>query len=212
MLAANVGDTTNNWTGRLAKLYAEQSTSSAEAWALAEWMFGLLKEDLVYIVGGNHDLWSGSGDPLKWIARRSGAGAYAPSQVRLNLVFPAGRNVRINCRHDFKGHSQYNPAHGVGKALLHGVRDHIAICGHKHTSGYTVLKDPDTGIVGHGIQVGSYKVYDRYAKEHGFRDQHISPCAVTVICPEAEHEADGTGPAAGNEPDQRRFTSRPASR
>ncbi len=190
LLACSVGDQTNNWVGRLAKLYAEQSTSSAEAWALAEWFFELLGPDLIYVVGGNHDLWSGSGDPLKWITRRSGAGMYAPSQVRINLKFPAGRDIKINCRHDFKGHSQYNPAHGVGKALLHGVRDHIAVCGHKHTSGYTLLKDPDTGIIGHGIQVASYKIYDRYAKEHGFRDQHISPCAVTILNPEAEHEAD----------------------
>ena len=37
MFACNVGDTTNNWVGRLARLYAEQSTSAAQAWKLAEW-------------------------------------------------------------------------------------------------------------------------------------------------------------------------------
>lgn len=190
MFAANIGDSTNNWIGRLARLYGEQSTSASEAWALAEWLFDLLGEKMMYIVGGNHDAWSGSGDPLKWIARRSGAGAYAPSQVRLNLTFPKGRDIRINARHDFKGSSMYNPAHGVAKSLLQGVRDHIAIAGHKHTSGYSVLKDPESGHIGHAIQIASYKIYDRYAKEHGFRDQHISPCAVTVLNPEAQHEAD----------------------
>jgi len=29
--------------------------------------------------------------------------------------------------------------------------------------------------------VASYKIYDRYAREHGFRDQHISPGVFTVI-------------------------------
>ena len=37
LFAANVGDTTNNWTGRLARLYGEQSTSAAQSWKLAEW-------------------------------------------------------------------------------------------------------------------------------------------------------------------------------
>ncbi len=190
LFAVNLGDTTNNWCGRLARLYAEQSTSAAEAWKLAEWFLELLGEKCLYLVGGNHDLWSGAGDPLKWIARRSGAGLYAPSQVRINLQFPAGRDIRINCRHDFKGHSMYNPAHGAAKALLMGVRDHIAICGHKHTSGYNTLKDPATGIIGHAVQVASYKIHDRYQKEAGFKDQHISPCAVTILDPEAEDEAD----------------------
>lgn len=183
MLAANVGDTTNNWTGRLARLYSEQSTSAAESWALAEWFVKLTKKWL-YIVGGNHDLWSGAGDPMKWITRQSGQ-AYYPSQTRLNLMFPNGREVRINARHDFEGHSQYNPAHGVMKASLMGFKDHIMIAGHKHVSGYGVLKDADSGTISHAIRVASYKKYDRYAHEKGLRDQHISPCAVTIIDPDA---------------------------
>ena len=75
--------------------------------------------------------------------------------------------------------------HGAGKAFQLGNRDHIMVCGHKHVSGYMPIKDPDSGIVGHCIQVGSYKRLDRYARERGFRDQMISPCAVTVINPEA---------------------------
>jgi hypothetical protein len=35
----------------------------------------------------------------------------------------------------------------------------------------------------HAIKVASYKVYDRYAKERGFRDNSLSPCALTVIDP-----------------------------
>jgi hypothetical protein len=35
----------------------------------------------------------------------------------------------------------------------------------------------------HTIKVASYKVYDRYARDKGFRDNALSPCAVTVINP-----------------------------
>ena len=181
MFGANVGDTTNNWCGRLARLYGEQSTSSKEAWQLAEWFVNRVK--WLYAIGGNHDLWSGSGDPMQWIMKQQN-GLYKSSEVRMGLNFPNGKQVRINARHDFTGHSMYNPAHGAMKAILFGERDHISICGHKHVSGYGVLKDPNTGIICHAIQVASYKVYDRYAREKGFRDQHISPCAVTVINPE----------------------------
>lgn len=183
LFAANVGDTTNNWVGRLARLYGEQSTSAVEAWDLAEWFIG--RCEWLYMISGNHDAWSGAGDPIRWMKgkdRRGKATPYA-SEVRLALRFPNGAEIRVNARHDFAGSSIYNPAHGAMKALTWGVRDHIAVCGHKHVSGYGVVKDPDTGIACHAIQVASYKKFDRYAKERGFRDQTLSPCALTTINP-----------------------------
>lgn len=181
MFAVNVGDTTNNWTGRLARLYAEQSTSAAQAWRLAEWFVG--RCDWLYMIGGNHDLWSGSGDPLKWIAKQQNA-LYKASEARVALQFPNGAEVRINARHDHSGSSIWNPAHGPMKAAMLGTRDHVYVAGHKHESAYSVLKDPISGIAMHALKVASYKVFDRYAKEKGFRDNAISPCAVTVIDPD----------------------------
>lgn len=182
LFAGNVGDTTNNWVGRLARLYGQQSTSAAEAWELATWFVNRCQ--WIYMVAGNHDCWSGAGDPLKWIAAQASA-LYKETSVRLGLHFPNGREVRVNVRHDFAGSSQWNPAHGSMKAAQFGVHDHILVNGHKHVSGYGVIKDGHSGIVSHCIQVGSYKTFDRYAKEKGFRDQAISPCSVTVIDPEA---------------------------
>ena len=181
LYAANVGDTTNNWVGRLARLYAQQSTSASDAWRLAEWFIGGVKKWL-YVVAGNHDCWSGAGDPLKWICDQNNA-LYMDTEVRVNLKFPNGRNCVINCRHDFKGSSQWNPAHGPMKAVFMGVRDDIVIAGHHHESAYGVIKDPNNGQVCHAIKVASYKVFDRYAREKGFKDQHLSPCCVTVINP-----------------------------
>lgn len=181
LYGANVGDTTNNWVGRLARLYAQQSTSASDAWMLAEWFIGGVKKWL-YVVGGNHDCWSGAGDPLKWICDQNNA-LYMDTEVRVNLKFPNGRNCVINCRHDFKGSSQWNPAHGPMKAVFMGVRDDIVIAGHHHESAYGVIKDPNNGQVCHAIKVASYKVFDRYAREKGFKDQHLSPCCVTVINP-----------------------------
>ena len=180
MFAANVGDTTNNWCGRLARLYADQATSASQAWRLAEWFIGRCA--WLYMIGGNHDLWSGSGDPLKWIARQQNA-LYKSSEARIALKFPNGAEVRINARHDHAGSSIWNPAHGPMKAAIMGTRDHVYVAGHKHESAYSILKDPASGIAMHAVKVASYKVYDRYAKDKGFRDNALSPCVVTTINP-----------------------------
>lgn len=181
LYGANVGDTTNNWVGRLAHLYSQQSTTEAEGWRLAEWFVGEVGSWL-YMVGGNHDAWSGAGDPMKWIAGQAGA-FYQDSEVRIALRFPGQREVRVNCRHDFAGRSQWNPAHGPMKAAMLGVRDHLLIAGHKHESAYGLVKDPDSRIVCHAILVASYKVFDRFAREKGFRDQALGPACLTVIDP-----------------------------
>ena len=181
MYAANVGDTTNAWTGRLARLYADQSTSAAQAWKIAEWFIN--RCNWLYMLGGNHDLWMGAGDPLKWITRQQNA-LYKASEARLALRFPNGAEVRINARHDHSGSSIWNPAHGPMKAAMLGTRDHVYVAGHKHESAYSVLKDPMSGICMHALKVASYKVYDRYSKDKGFRDNALSPCAVTVINPD----------------------------
>jgi hypothetical protein len=180
LFAANVGDTTNNWVGRLAKLYGEQATSAAQAWKIAEWFVN--RCDWLYMIGGNHDLWSGSGDPLRWIAKHQNS-LYKSSEARIALKFPSGLEVRVNARHDHSGSSIWNPAHGPMKAALMGTRDHLYVAGHKHESAYSVLKDAISGITMHACKVASYKIYDRYAKEHGFRDNCLSPCALTTINP-----------------------------
>jgi len=87
LFAANVGDTTNNWCGRLARLYADQSTSAAQSWRLAEWFVNRCR--WLYMIAGNHDLWSGAGDPLKWIAKQQNA-LYKSSEARIALRFPNG--------------------------------------------------------------------------------------------------------------------------
>lgn len=178
LFGANVGDTTNNWIGRLARLYAQQSTSKAEANQLAEWF--LRGADWLYWTAGNHDNWSGEDDPLLHVARDMKV-LYATHGARLNLEFPRGAPFRINAKHDFPGHSQWNPVHGLMKAFDMGYRDHLNICGHKHTSGIGAHKCPETGIIGQAVRVASYKKYDRYAKELALVDHAFSPCAVTVI-------------------------------
>lgn len=177
----NVGDQQNNWIGRLAALYGQQATSQQEAWALTEWM--VTSVQWIYILGGNHDVWSGAGDPLKWMLKNQ-QGVFENWGARLNLLFPTGKQIRINARHDFPGHSQWNSVHGVSKAAQMGWRDHILTAGHKHTSGYQVLKCPSTGLISHALRVAGFKKWDRYAEQLNLPDQNISPSFSTIIDPQ----------------------------
>ena len=181
LFGANVGDSSNNWVGRLSHLWGQQSTSARQAWQLVDWFISGL--EWLYLISGNHDAWSGEGDPIKWIMKEQQA-PYASSEIRLELVFPNKNTCRVNARHDFSGHSQYNPVHGPMKANMFGVRDHISVAGHRHVSGHGVLKNPEDGSLCHSFLVAGYKIYDRYAMEKGFRDQRISPGVFTIINPE----------------------------
>jgi hypothetical protein len=181
LLALGIGDYSNNWIGRLARLYGQQSLSAAEAWVLVEWYVQTVP--WLALVGGNHDAWSGEGDPIKWMAA-SARKLYEANGVRLGLTFPNGRVIRVNARHDFSGKSQYDTAFGVAKAARFGWRDHILVAGHTHVSGYHPLRDPSNGLLSHAIRVGSYKTYDRYAEERGLPNQTFTVCPVAIIDPE----------------------------
>ena len=181
MFAGNLGDIQNNWIGRLARLYAMQSTTAKESWRLTEYFVG--KVQWLYLVAGNHDVWSGEGDPLEFMMRDH-KGIFERHGARMNLNFPNGKKVRINARHTFKGNSMWNTAHGVSKAIQMGWRDHILTSGHTHVSGYQVLKDPSSGLISHGLQVASFKIIDDYADRLGMDDKNIFNCPLTIIDPQ----------------------------
>ena len=182
MVAGNVGDLQNNWVGRLSRLYGEQSTSKRQAWQLTEWL--ATEVPWLFLIKGNHDLWTGTGDPLDYM-KIPGQGVLEAWSVRMALQLPNGREVRVNCRHDFPGHSQWNLVHGVSKAAQMHYSDHILLAGHKHVSGYNIVMQQD-GMLSHCIRVGGYKKYDSYAKVGGFEDHNFASSCVCVINPEAE--------------------------
>ena len=180
MFAGNLGDVQNNWVGRLSHLYGQQSTTAKESWMLTEHFINKLP--WIYLIAGNHDLWTGDGDPIEFIMREH-PGMYQAHGARMNLVFPNGKEVRINARHTFKGNSIWNTAHGVARAAQTGWRDHVLTCGHIHTSGYQVLKDPSSGLISHAIQVASFKNMDKFAEKMGLDDKNIFNAPVTIIDP-----------------------------
>jgi hypothetical protein len=181
LLPLGIGDYSNNWVGRLARLYGQQSLSAAEAWVLVEWLVNSVH--WLALVSGNHDAWSGDSDPIKWMAKAART-TYESSGTRLGLKLPGGRVIRVNARHDFRGKSQWSTTHGIGKAVQLGWRDHILTAGHIHVSGWQYVRDPMSGLISHCLRIGSYKRYDRYADELGLPNQTVTVCPVVIVRPQ----------------------------
>ena len=183
MLAGSVGDYRNNWVGRLAAQYAHQATTAEEAIKILEHCINMV--DWLFLVAGNHDVWSDADDPLPWLAAQGEI--YEHHGVRLELVFPNRRQVRLNFRHDFRGSSQWNPVHGLMKAAkISGYRDHVWCAGHRHISGYGIVIDPITAQISHCIAVAGYKVHDGYATRLGLSPHRVCGTSAIVIDPDAE--------------------------
>lgn len=179
-----VGDLRDNWVGRLCREFAKQTVTQSETLKIIEWI--LAQHNWLAIALGNHDHWnSDTGNVLDYIKRLSGCKAIMNDHdVRLQLTFPTGEPITLRVRHDFRGHSQYNPAHGLVKETLFGYRDNILLCGDRHHSGYMPVWHNQPEILCHAIRLGTYKWHDGYADEKGFKPENWMPSCAIVVNPE----------------------------
>jgi UDP-2,3-diacylglucosamine pyrophosphatase LpxH len=184
LYAGCIGDLQDGWVGRLARLWATQGVTAKESLKLVRWYMEQLQDKLLFIVEGNHDSWCNGVNgisPIEWIAAHTGTLTQSDG-VRLSIDL-GGESWIMNARHDFRGRSQWNAAHGGTKAAMMGWRDDIMVAGHTHESGYNIIKDPKTGMVTHVLRVASYKHIDAYAKTEGFPDNNSFECPVVILRP-----------------------------
>jgi hypothetical protein len=190
LFATNIGDTGDNWTGKLAHLWADNEMSASTEARLTHWFIEELADQWLLLLYGNHDLWSGAGSALPWLAQQHGILDANWSQ-RVALQFPNGREVRVGAYHGANGHSMWNSVHGGIKLAKMGPRDHLICAGHIHQSQilYPVV-DPGSGEWSTVLQVGSYKdISDNYGKRLGGGERNAFPSAVVIINPAARTPA-----------------------
>jgi UDP-2,3-diacylglucosamine pyrophosphatase LpxH len=180
LFGACIGDVWNNWVGRLARLWAEQSTSASEARALMTEYLNMV--DWLIFIAGNHDMWQNY-DILEHLLNNSAAVA-RPTRARVILEFPNVREVKIYASHDFKGRSQWSPSFGPAKkAQLHQWAD-IYIAGHIHDAAYQHGFHPD-GRMWHAVRMASYKKVDEYVEQLDLEPSPGYECPVCIIDPHA---------------------------
>mgnify|MGYP003311162269 CR=1 FL=1 len=178
---ASLGDMSNNWVGRLARLYGDQDTSESTAWKLVEWF--IKETDFLLLIGGNHDLWSGAGDPINYM--KSPHTIYDPWESRISLDFPNGKQCKIYTAHDMPGHSMWNPLHAQMKKANFQGDAHLYIAGHRHTWALAQHELYD-GKIHWLARARGYKFFDKYARDKGLDEQSHGQAIMQVIDPNAE--------------------------
>jgi hypothetical protein len=172
-----MGDWTNNWVGRLQRLYAEQGTTASDAWRFAEWM--LQRPGWMLLLRGNHDMWSGSGDPLRWMAD----GAPMVDWSAQFEVACGDAVWRIEAAHDFPGSSMWNKLHApLKRAKLVGQEADLYVCAHRHTFALAEEQDEYTGRVSWLARVRGYKALDSYAHVSGYGQQQDRGQSIVAVC------------------------------
>lgn len=178
MYGVNIGDTTDNWIGRLVRLYQDAEMSKKQAWKLAKYLLKDADIKWLCILLGNHDAWGDGPFLIK---------ANAPTMVpvedwqsRFVIVFPNGKRVKIHASHDFPGSSIWNKMHGPQKAAMLMEEAHIYACGHKHEWGINEGENSARGFNYYLIRSRGYKYIDTYSDQLGhFPPQHGA--SVTAI-------------------------------
>lgn len=183
LYVGNVGDLQNNWIGRLQSLYAHQSTTATESWAMARYLIESMRDRWLFLVRGNHDMWSGDGDPLDAITKDL-VPVDKPHEVKVAIEAPGMHSpIRLWARHSFPGRSQWNKTHAQGKAaMMRSYPGDLYCSGHVHCWGYHA-EERDDGSVWHGLQIGAYKRHDSYADRLGFAPTHHGAALLCILDP-----------------------------
>lgn len=121
MFAGNIGDTTNNWVGRLQRLWGHQSTTVDEAIRLAHWLFHSVP--WMYCVLGNHDKWNHGAQLLRYSLKVPRLQCSLRTQRVLSLSSPkathSGWSPVMTSRAPASGTGHM--AHCVSRSSTHGV-------------------------------------------------------------------------------------------
>lgn len=184
MYAVGIGDLTDNWVGRLVRLYADQEMSKKAAWKLAKYFIKDSKVRWLCHLLGNHDLWNDGPYLIK--ANAQPMVPVESWQSRFQLTFPNGKNVRIHASHDFPGKSIWNAMHGPQKAALLQEQADIYACGHKHEWACNEGENAARGFVYWLVRSRGYKFIDDYADQLGYGPQRFGASVTAVIDPSSE--------------------------
>lgn len=186
LYAVNIGDTTNNWAGRLARLWANQDSSAETAKQIVRHYLGERNIPWFLWLHGNHDMWDGPVGRDVFERHKPEYVCMEDWQAKVTLVSPNGREVRLWAAHNFKGNSIWNNMHGLERAAQMQDWAHLYVAGHHHDTGYRQGENPHRGFVYNLLRVRGYKFIDEYADLHGFGCHQYGASAVAVIDPDGD--------------------------
>lgn len=190
LYAVGIGDWIDNFiVGRLERERRGNVMTNSDSWRVFEHYVSTLSNSLIAFLSGNHMDWThsaGGVDVAHRICSELGIDPiYDQDEVRVRLNLPCGAQFTHMARHQFPGHSKYNPVHGILVWILERWQgEDVFWGGHIHTGGHVEMErfyEGNRRLV-HGIQLASYKMIDKYARQRGFRRN------VPFICPVIIHD------------------------
>lgn len=179
LYAANIGDTTNNWAGRLVKLYANQDTSKKTARRFAKWFLAEAGIPWLVWLMGNHDAWDGGSDYLRAMNVHKRL-PMLDGHAKFEVIFKGKQKIKVHAAHDFPGHSMWNGTHGMVRAAQMTTDAELLVCGHRH---FAATQQFVNGR-GNWVSVArcrGYKFHDEYAESLGYMDGPEDGAAVLTI-------------------------------
>lgn len=178
-----IGDLTNNWVGRLARLFAHQTTTDDEAIELMRWL--LSATPWAFVILGNHDRWG----PVAALVCQELGVPYASHGAVLRFQAPGGFEFLVDARHDHRGNSMYAAEHGQNKSAYRGNRCDLIVGGHRHVSASAKRANGVARRLYDTVRVGAFKRYDEWAESLGFDHDDVGPAAYAVVWPGSPSEA-----------------------
>lgn len=180
----NIGDSSNNWVGRLERLYANQETSRNTGRRLVEWFMWDSGVKWLCWVLGNHDVWNEGADFHKRLSERQIP--VIDWKAQFELVHPSKTTCRVDASHGRKGSSMWNNLHATLKAAKLGEMADVYFTGHTHNYGCEDLEIAERRHSTWLVQLRGYKFFDTFALYHGFAEHHRGSSVLVVIDPSKE--------------------------
>jgi len=178
---ANIGDTTNNWVGRLMAKYADQETSLSTADRLAKWF--MLESGVTWLIWllGNHDLWNNGASFYKRLGAKQIP--VIDWRAKFKICHPGGTEIRIDASHGRKGSSIYNELHGTLREAVMGETADLYVTGHTHNFAMEQLEVARRNHLCWLMQLRGYKHFDDYALVKGFPEHHNGAAILAIVDP-----------------------------
>ena len=186
--AVNLGDVTDNWTGKLMAKYQDHVVSRGDAMEATRHIMNDFGVHWLLWLIGNHDVWESGQHILEGLNSKNTLMRYWDAKVNFN--FPGEQVIKVHAAHSFKGTSMYSPTYGAAKHATLAQDADLWICGHFHESGIQVFEARHSNKIFTLGQASGYKKIDNYARAGGFGSCRSGSSIFFILDPSAEQPED----------------------
>jgi hypothetical protein len=177
-----MGDVVDNFiVGKLKEQNMKPAAPIWEQWQLAQEYMDRWGKRMVAFVGGNHGAWTMSETQIDYRRDICPDGVlYDGDDIRAT-VSVGSATYKVWARHKWRGHSIYNPTHGMERAMRFNDPNHdIYVGAHTH-EGSMFREVVHEGRRKAAVQIGTYKRHDDHAREKGYPDSDGSTACALIL-------------------------------